>query len=201
MQKLDTRYPGYWLAIASALPPDEAARLARNFDKANGVSFPPASRVFPGLDAGLDTRLARVELDKDAAFCAELAAMPTAQQRDFLELYLVDPVDARHWATLPAWKRPIRRGDSSDQYIWKFFIQQRLNMEALARGQAIDLKAQGYQWKQMAGCLLYITDWRRFALVMSIFASMLHSGQDVGDVINPPWLAAPPPRPRRQKSP
>ena len=186
---MDERYPGYRLAMERACGPEQTSRLVVNFYKHKGAChFPPASRVFPGLDAGLDTRLARVKLDKDAAFCAELAALPTAQQRDFLELYLVDPADARHWATLPAWKRPIRRGDPSDQYIWKFFIQQRLNMEALARGQAIDLKAQGYQWMQMAGCLGYITDQKRFALVMSTFAAMLHSGQDVGDVTNPPWL-------------
>jgi hypothetical protein len=116
-----------------------------------------------------------------------LAALKIVEQRDFFELYLRDPADARHWASLPRWKRPIRKGDKTDQHIWKFFIMQRLNMEMHADGHAFALKDQGYQLQQMAGVLRYIADNERFAAVLTTYGEMLHAGEELGNTARKPW--------------
>jgi hypothetical protein len=152
-------------------------------------AFPSASRLFASIDAGLDESLRRHGLDRDIAFCAELAARSPAEQPEFLSLYLADPADARYWASLPRWKRPIRKGDKTDQYIWKWFVQQRLLMDSLASGRAIDWKAQGFQLTVMAGALRYITDIQRFSLFLSIFGDMLQAGENLGNVVRPPWAS------------
>jgi hypothetical protein len=149
--------------------------------------FPAASLVFPGLSSALDARLHEVHRDQDVGCCTQLAALKSTDQSEFLVLYLVDPADAQLWAKLPRWQRPIRKGDKTDQAIWKFFIMQRLNMEAHANGYPYPLKAQGYQLQQMGGVLYGLKDANRLAAVLSSYGAMLHAGEDVGDTTRPPW--------------
>jgi hypothetical protein len=187
-QRLDAKYPGY---VAVLRANGEAAdRLLRNYYK-GAVAFPAPSRVFPGLIESLDGRLRREQRDKDVTLCMALAALPMGDQREFLELYLRDPIDARHWASLPRWKRPIRKGDTTDQHIWSFFIMQRLNMEMHADGHAFALKDQGYQLQQMGGTLRKIADIARFAAVLETYGEMLHAGDAMGNTARKPWEERP----------
>lgn len=180
-QRIERQWPGY----AAVLPEHVLANAGHN----KRVAYPPPSQLVPGVAPGMDAVLMRAQQDKNVALCRELAGLTPSEQSTFFTLYLADPADARHWARLPTWKRPIRKGDITDQYIWKFFVQQRLNMAALAEGRTIDWKAQGYQWTVMAACFRYIKDPERFATVLGTFADLLHRGQELGDVQRPPWQA------------
>jgi hypothetical protein len=116
--------------------------------------------------------------------------LPVSQQREFLDLYLIDPVDATRWAALPRWKRPIRKGDPDDVLIWKFFIMYRLNMEQAASDAAPwPLPSQGAQLNQLFGGFYRLTlaGVRRLALVMTTYGTMLQDGVPLGDVVHPPW--------------
>jgi hypothetical protein len=94
-----------------------AVKLRRNWQH-----FVVASVLFPGIDPGVDRHLLRRGLNTDVAFCRKLATMPPNEQADFLELHEVDPKDAELWATLPPWKRSVRRGTSSDRAAWSFLV-------------------------------------------------------------------------------
>ena len=156
--------------------------------------FPRASEIFAGLDQKLDERLTREHHDKDVVLCRALAAVPALDQREFLELHLVDPADARHWASLPRWKRPIRKGDKDDIQIWKFFTMQRLNMEQAARDCAPwSMASQGAQLPQMFGALAYLSleGLKRLVIVMNSYGNMLEQGRDLGDVTKKPWEEKP----------
>ncbi len=157
-------------------------------------AFPPPSTVFPGIEAALDHRLIREQRDKDVALCQALAVIPANDQRDFLELYLFDPADARQWAALPAWKRPIRKGDTDDQQIWKFFTMQRLNMEQAASptAPAWAMSSQGAQLPQMFGVLAYLSPagLKKLCLVMSTYGTALQHGHQLGNVTKKPWEEA-----------
>jgi hypothetical protein len=180
-QLLDRRWPGY----SQYLTDEQLAAIGR-VTRGQLPCLAP-SGVFQGIDPAIDGILMRVGRDKDVTLGLTLARLPASEQREFLDLYLVDSADAQHWARLPRWKRPIRKGDKTDQAIWKFFIMQRLNMESHAAGHVFSLKAQGYQLMQMAGCVRYIADNARFSLFLSIFGDMLHRGEDLGDVQHAPW--------------
>ncbi|MBA2305199.1 MAG: hypothetical protein H0W08_21575 [Acidobacteria bacterium] len=183
---INERWPEY-----GALLTDDALleRAGRSWPHVAG--FPLPSRLFAGLDPHLDDRLKRIERDKDVQLCREVARLPPHEQRAFLELYLVDPLDALHWASLPAWKRPIRKGDKDDIQIWKFFTIERLNMELVAREAppSWSMASQGAQLKQIYGVLSYLTPvgLQRLCLVMSTFGAMLQNKQDVGEVVKKPW--------------
>jgi hypothetical protein len=154
------------------------------------TSFPPPSRLFRGLDAALDQRLIRENRDKDVVLCQALAAVPVGEQREFLELYLVDPNDARHWAILPRWKRPIRKGDPDDVLIWKFFTMQRLNMEqAASEAPPWSMASQGAQLPQMFGVIYRLSPQgvRTLCLVMNAFGDALQYGRELGNVNTKPW--------------
>jgi hypothetical protein len=146
--------------------------------------------VFAGLDPALDQRLIRERRDKDVALCRTIAVLPPTDQREFFELHLKDPNDAQHWAALPKWKRPIRRGDTDDQRIWKFFTMQRLNMEQAARDDPPwSLASQGMQLPQMFGVLRDLSPEgiKKLCSVMSMYGLMLGHHEDVGDVVHKPW--------------
>ncbi|HZD64219.1 MAG TPA: hypothetical protein VE200_15645 [Xanthobacteraceae bacterium] len=153
-------------------------------------AFPAPSQLFVGLDRGLDHRLIRDHRDKDVTLCQALAAVPTAQQQEFYELYLVDPADARHWAALPRWKRPIRKGNTDDQQIWKFFTIQHLCMEqAASNAPPWAMSSQGAQLSQTFGTIAYLTPegLKKLVTVMGTYGDMLQYGRDLGDVTKKPW--------------
>jgi hypothetical protein len=145
---------------------------------------------FSGLAASLDARLIRDERDKDVPLCRALAVIPVIDQREFLEFYLRDPVDARHWASLPRWKRPIRKGDPDDIQVWKFFTMQRLNMEqAASTGPPWSMASQGAQLRLMFGWFdgLSMAGIKKLVLVMNAYGALLQ-GREIGDVVKPPWV-------------
>ena len=164
--------------------------VGSNWGRATNFRFPRPSAIFTGLDDRLDDRLIREHRDKNVVLCRALATVPKPQQRDFLELYLVDPADAQHWLSLPRWQRPIRKGDPDDVLIWKFFIMQRLNMEQAAReAPPWEMASQGAQLPQMFGAIRDMTmaGVQKLCLVMSTYGVMLQHREDVGDVVHPPW--------------
>lgn len=184
-QNLNDRWPGYGSFVS-----DETFlfRAGKNWPH---VAFPLPSHLFVGLDAALDARLKREHHDKDVVLCRSLAALPTGDQREFLDLYLSDPADAHHWAALPKWKRPLRKGDKDDIQIWKFFTMQRLNMEQAARdAPPWSMDSQGAQLPQMFGVLrtLSLDGLRKLVAVMSTFGVMLQEHRDIGDTVTKPWV-------------
>lgn len=181
--KLNERWPGYGDALT-----DE--RWLEKIGHSWGRSaFPPPSVVFPGLNPNIDARLISVERDKDVAFCRTLAQVPSQEQRDYLELALLDPADATRWASLPPYQRPIRKGDRDDIAIWKFFTMQRLNMNLAATDYAWALPSQGAQLPQMFGVLAWLTPagLQKLVLVMSAYGSALQAGRPLGNVTKKPW--------------
>jgi hypothetical protein len=156
----------------------------------NVAGYPRPSQLFPGLDPTLDQRLIRIGRDKDVSLCRMIAAIPQAEQREFLDLYLVDPTDAQHWARLPRWKRAVRhKANKDNEQIWKFFTMHRLNMELLDSGHGWNLREQGHQLQRVFGTLQHLTlkGLTKLIDVMSVYGQMLHAGQDVGSVLKKPW--------------
>jgi hypothetical protein len=145
--------------------------------------------VFPGLDPALDQRLIRDGRDKDVALCQVLATIAADDQRQFLDLFLIDPADARHWVSLPRWQRPIRKGDADDIAVWKFFTMQRLNMEQAATGRPWPMVSQCAQLPQMFGVVaqLSMVGVQKLVAVMNAFALVIQQGRDPGNVIKKPW--------------
>jgi hypothetical protein len=181
---INTQWPGY-----ADLLTDEALLVRAGHDWPCG-GFPLPSQVFAGLDPSLDHGLIRDKRDKDVALCQAVAKIPAADQREFLELYLVDPIDAQHWASLPRWKRPIRKGDPDDIQIWKFFIMQHLNMEQAASDMPPwPMTSQGAQLPQMFGAIdrLSANGLRKLCLVMSTFGWALQHGLPLGSTSKKPW--------------
>jgi len=177
--------------VLTALAEPDPLRLFANFYKNRTCRFPPPSQLFPGVDPAFDHRLIRDHRDKDVVLCRALAVLPPVNQQQFYELYLVDPVDARHWAALPRWKRPIRKGDTDDQQIWKFFTISRLAIERAARDviPAWSMRSQGAQLPQTFGTIRYLTPagLQKLVDVMSTYGEMLQYGRDLGDVTKKPW--------------
>lgn len=184
-------FPGYAEILAAVLSDVQRVRILSNFYRRKTTrAFPPASQLFAGLDAKLDERLIRDRRDKDVALCQALALIPASEQREFLDLYLVDPADAQRWASLPTWKRPIRKGDKDDIQIWAFFTMQRLNMEQAAReAPPWSMASQGAQLPQMFGALARLSPagLQKLVLVMNAFGVALQYGRDLGDVTKKPW--------------
>ncbi len=189
-QRIRERFPGLAEALTAALSDAERLRLFGNFYRNKSCRLPRPSQLFSGIDAALDQRLIREHRDKDVTLCQALAKIAAADQRDFLELYLVDPADAQHWATLPTWKRPIRKGDDDDQQIWKFFTMQRLNMEQAARdAPPWSLASQGAQLPQMFGALVRLSPagLQKLVAVMNTYGVLLQHGRELGNVTKKPW--------------
>lgn len=184
-QNINSRWPGY-----GDLLTDEALLARAGADWPHVAGYPLPSRLFCGLDAALDQRLIREKRDKDIALCQAVAVVPVGEQREFLELYLADPNDAKHWAALPRWKRPIRKGDPDDILVWKFFTMQRLNMEqAAANAPPWSMASQGAQLPQLFGTLMRLSPQgvQKLGLVMNAFGDALQYGRDLGNVMKKPW--------------
>lgn len=184
-EHINRQWPGY-----ADLLTDEALLARAGHDWPHVAGFPRPSRLFVGLDPSLDQRLIKDQRDKDVVLCQALAKLPAADQREFLELYLMDPIDAAHWASLPRWKRPIRKGDPDDLRIWKFFVMQQLNMEQAAADAAPwAMASQGAQLPQMFGAIdrLSLDGLRKLCLVMSAFGWALQHGHAVGNTSKKPW--------------
>lgn len=183
-ERLNARWPEYGDVVQ-----DEGLlhRAGLNWPRVAG--FPRPSEVFPGLDPDLDAALIRDKRDKDVVLCRAVAAIPRAEQREFLALYLVDPADAARWATLPAWKRILRKGDPDDHHIWAFFTIYRLNMNVAADGRTWPLPSQGASHPQLFGCLDRITGAgvKRLCEFMYGFLACLQEQRDLGDVVRKPW--------------
>jgi hypothetical protein len=182
---LSEQWPGY-----GELQTDEdfLARIGRNWR--SPAVYPKPSTVFLGLEPSLDHRLIRENRDKDVGLCQAVAAVPPGEQREFLELYLVDPNDAKHWAALPRWKRPIRKGDPDDVLVWKFFTMHRLNMEqAAANVPPWSMASQGAQLPQLFGTLMRLSPHgvQKLGLVMNAFGDALQYGRELGNVVKKPW--------------
>jgi hypothetical protein len=189
-QRMREQFLGLADAISTAVAEPERLRLFANFYKNKFCRLPSPSQLFAGLDPKLDDRLIREHRNKDVVLGQALSAMPTCDQREFFELYLVDPADARHWAKLPTWKRPIRSGDKDDIQIWKFFTMQRLNMEQAAReAPPWSMASQGAQLPQMFGSIAYLTPegFKRLVIVMTSYGTALQYGRELGDVVKKPW--------------
>jgi hypothetical protein len=185
-RKLNERWPGYGDLVT------DDAFLVRCGHSWPRVQLVPPSTVFAGLSPALDDRLLRLEKVADVACCQAVAAQPTADQREYLELYLQDPVDAAHWARLPVWQRPLRHGDADDRGIWKFYVMQRLNMEqAASPAPPWPLTSQGAQLPQMFGVISTLTlpGYRKLCAVMTTYGVMLQNGLDVGGLRPRPWEA------------
>lgn len=184
--RINAQWPGY-----GDLLNDEAVlvRAGSGAWPHHVAGYPLPSRVFPGLDPGLDHRLIRDHRDKDVPLCQVLAAIAADDQREFLDLFLVDPADAHHWASLPRWKRPIRKGDADDVSVWKFFTMQRLNMEQAATGTPWSMVSQCAQLPQMFGVVAYLSlaGVQKLVAVMNAFALVIQQGRDPGNVMKKPW--------------
>jgi len=183
-ERINIQWPGY-----GDLLTDQALLWRAGLDWPHVRGYPPPSRLFVGLHPSLDARLIREKRDKDVSLCQAVAAVAADDQRDFLELFLVDPADARHWAALPRWKRPIRKGDADDIAVWKFFTMQRLNMEQAATGTPWALASQGAQLPQMFGAVarLSLAGVQKLVAVMNGFGLVLQQGRDPGNVMKKPW--------------
>jgi len=188
-QQINAQWPGY-----GDLLTDEALLVLAGSHGPHRIpllrGYPLPSRLFHGLDAALDQRLIREKRDKDVRLCQAVAAVSTGDQREFLELYLVDPNDAKHWAAIPRWKRPIRKGDPDDVLIWKFFTMQRLNMEqAASDAPPWSMASQGAQLPQMFGAIYRLSPQgvRKLCLVMNTFGDALQYGRGLGNVNTKPW--------------
>jgi hypothetical protein len=169
---------------------EEALLLRAGRDWPHVAGYPHPSELFSGLDPSLDQRLIREKRDKDIALCQAVAAVPIGEQREFLELYLVNPIDAQHWASLPRWKRPIRKRDADDELVWKFFTMHRLNMEqAAADARPWSMASQGAQLPQLFGIMMRLSPQgiRKLGLVMNAFGDALQYGRDLGNVHKKPW--------------
>jgi hypothetical protein len=181
--KLNERWPGYGDALT-----DEhwLESIGHNWPR---CAYPVPSFVFAGLDPTLDARLIAADRDKDVIFCRTLASVPSADQRAYLELALVDPIDAAKWLSLPSYQRPIRKGDRDDDAIWRFFTMQRLNMNLAAEGRAWELKSQGAQLPQMFGMIdrLSMAGVKKLVLVMNAYGYALQAGKPLGNVTKKPW--------------
>jgi hypothetical protein len=183
--RLNALWPGY-----GDLLTDEGLLARTGKDWPHVAGFPPPSHLFRSLDPALDHRLIRENRDKDVVFCQAIAAVPASEQREFLELYLVDPNDAKHWAALPRWKRPIRKGDPDDVLVWKFFTMHRLNMEqAAANVPPWSMASQGAQLPQLFGTLMRLSlpGVQKLGLVMNAFGDALQYGRELGNVVKKPW--------------
>lgn len=188
---IDAQFPEL-AAVMTAQLPDRACRrlFVAFYHNRSCRNWPPPSVLFPGLDPRFNDRLRQAARDKDVPLGRALAAIPKDHQHEFLDLYLADPVDARRWASLPLWQRPIRHGGPDDRLIWKFFIMQQLNMQqAASDAPPWALASQGAQLPQMFGVLsgLSLSGLHRLCDVLSSYGWMLQHGQDVGDVVTPPW--------------
>jgi hypothetical protein len=184
---LDAQWPGY----SAGLGDDVLERIGRT--SRGALPLPRPSERFPGLLASLDDRLIRDGLETNVEFGQVLATLKEADQREYVDLYRIDPADANLWASLPKWKRVIRRGDKNDRQIWKFFVGFRLNMELLANPNAPGGRSMASQGRELcvwAGALSYLTDVRRLTDFLSEYGSMLANGEDMGDVTKPPWEVA-----------
>jgi hypothetical protein len=184
-ETLEAQWPGYADALKAAGYDQVIVNVGNHPRTASG--FPPPSQIFPGLSSTVDGVLIREGHEKNVTLCRALAVLSAAEQWDYLHLYLKDPEDARHWASLPRWKRPIRKGDKVDHHIWSFFRQYFINIASHANGHTVNLRAQGTQLKAMAGALWYVTDPVRLGSVLSSFGDLLQRGEDPGDVTTKPW--------------
>lgn len=192
---LADEYPDYAERVVAALPESDRTRYFANLSKGrkrigfNVVAPLPPSRIFPGLNPSLDDRLLREGRARDVACCQAIAQVPPSDQREFYERYVKNPALAQRWARVERYKRPLIAGDKQDDLIWKLFTIIRLQMEMLAEGRTWALAGVGRSLVQQAGFLDAITERRRLVEVLSTYGSMLAHGEDVGDVMHPPWPA------------
>jgi len=151
------------------------------------------SEFFPGIAAKLDNRLISLGRNTDVGLCDAIAAVDRCDQAEFLDLYLIDPDDARHWSALPRWKRPIRKGDEQDRLIWKVFMMQWLAMKMLASPDRLawSIASQGNRLQALAGVLASIRDVHRLSSVLSAYGGLLAAGVDPEGQEVPPWKESP----------
>jgi len=174
-----------------ALPPEVRDRFLENFYKNKSVRFPSLAQLFPGLEGWVEAALIQAGREKDMALCAAVAAVPAPDQRIFLNRALIDLHEAQHWASTPAWKRPIIAGDEDDERIWRFVLAFRLICEALAMERSVSLASQGEGIVKMSGLLSHLTAPRRLADVLYQYGRAVRDGLDLGDVTRPPWKERP----------
>lgn len=187
---IEQQWPGYSELLNETMLAKAGRARNRTRNLLNVSGFPKPSELFPGLDPAVDNYLVREKRDKDITLCRIISSIPVHEQREFLNLYLIDVIDAQHWLNLPNWKRPLRKGDIEDQQIWKFFTMQRLCMERASSTSPWSLASQGAQLPQMFGVLdhLSVNGLKKLVLVMSMFGSALQNGNNIGDLVTPPWV-------------
>jgi len=160
------------------------------------LRYPLPSELFPTIQPGIDTWLIKHGHNKNLPLCEKIAGLPRMEQFDFCKLYLENPQDADYWASLPKWKRPIRRGDQIDRLIWKYFAVTRLQLENYLIGGQTSRKLQGMTLNQLAGILeslqrvsasVKVDGMTRLLTVMRGYAYVMESGDDLGDPAKAPF--------------
>lgn len=149
------------------------------------------SRFFPWIEKDLDAHLLKLGRNTDVALCEALQAVPSGERREFISLHIIDPEDARHWASLPRWQRLIRRGDEDDQKIWKLITSWTLIMRDRASETMApwSVASQAMQYRAMRGGEWSVKDPKKLFYVMTGYLDSLADGQPLADPRRPPWKA------------
>jgi hypothetical protein len=117
-----------------------------------------------------------------------LAAVPPEEQREFYERAVVNLADAKRWASLPRWQRPMMAGTEQDRTLWKLFMVYRLSMEAhLTPSPHWTAVGIGHEMIQVAAMLRALKDHARFSEIVHEYGAALSHGQELGDRARPPW--------------
>lgn len=190
------QHPEYAEQVLTILTEPERSnflhRIAYTHKPGTHWRFPRPSELFPAINTALDDRFIREGHDKNITLCRLVAAIPSADQRDFYERYLTNPARAITWSRLPRWKRPIMAGDDQDKLIWGLFTMTRLRLNGHVNGFPATVPGLGRSLVQEIGFWEGIKDHRRACQVLSMYGAMLAHGEDVGDVVTPPWKEKPP---------
>jgi hypothetical protein len=185
---LEAQAPGY----SAGLSEDQLLQIGQTVRGQPTIPLP--SVRFPGLLAALDQRLRDHHLDTAVSMCEAIARLDKDDQRDYLELYLKDPDDAARWASLPSWKRMLRKGDAEDQLIWKFFVSFQLTLALLAkpegsidtRGPRQSLPSIGAELRVWAGLLQRLPDTQKLSAFLSVYGTFLKRNEPT-DLTTTPW--------------
>lgn len=188
---LRERHPEYAELVLSILSEparsDLLHRISRTTRPGSDWRLPSPDELFPTIRAGVAERLVRARHHINIDLCRRLSSVPWADQLEFYDRYLTDPDRATCWARLPRWQRPIMAGDADDQMIWKLFTMIRLRMAGSVNLHPATLPGLGRGLVQEIGFWEGIKDRPRAYQVFSTYGAMLAHGEDVGDVVTPPW--------------
>lgn len=150
---------------------------------------PRIAHFFPKIHPSLAKRLVASGANLNVGTCATLSEIRREDQGQYLDLYERNPIDAKRWACLAPWKRPIRDKTPENEAIWKAFTILRLWMERAATDgvDAWSLASQGHNLRQLAGALGQVKDTTKLQLVLSGYGGLLADGKPPENRSTPPW--------------